>query len=197
MIDRGSREADVREELEDICSIAKRKGQYGYANYCFLEVLPPYIEEGIKKCLENGADFITISTLQPLHNNGGVAAYQWMDRTRPAGRLFYRIKGVEKDGKHLYSAVMSINTDKGNKTFSLFPNPVSQKQFTWQANLAKGHYILQVTGSNGQQVLVKAFSFHGGNISEVIHLPGSVVPGVYTLQITNGNYRRMQSFIVL
>ncbi len=60
MIDRGSREANVREELEDICSIAKRKGQYDYANYCFLEVLPPYIEEGIKKCIENGADFITI-----------------------------------------------------------------------------------------------------------------------------------------
>ena len=60
MIDRGSREADVREELEDICSIAKRKGHYDYADYCFLEVLPPYIEEGIKKCLENGADFITI-----------------------------------------------------------------------------------------------------------------------------------------
>ncbi|MBD0360114.1 MAG: CbiX/SirB N-terminal domain-containing protein, partial [Nitrososphaeraceae archaeon] len=60
MIDRGSREANVREELEDICSIAKRKGKYDYANYCFLEVLPPYIEEGIKKCIENGADFITI-----------------------------------------------------------------------------------------------------------------------------------------
>jgi sirohydrochlorin ferrochelatase len=60
IIDRGSREADVREELEDICSIAKRKGEYDYADYCFLEVLPPYIEEGIKKCLKNGADFITI-----------------------------------------------------------------------------------------------------------------------------------------
>ena len=60
IIDRGSREANVREELNEICSIAKRKGKYHYTDYCFLEVMPPFIEEGIKKCLENGADFITV-----------------------------------------------------------------------------------------------------------------------------------------
>lgn len=60
IIDRGSREPEVRDELEDICSIVKTRGGYYYANYCFLEVLPPFIEEGIKKCRENGADLITV-----------------------------------------------------------------------------------------------------------------------------------------
>jgi sirohydrochlorin ferrochelatase len=60
IIDRGSREPDVRLELQDICSIAKLKAGYDYANYCFLEVLPPSIDEGIKKCLDNGAEFITV-----------------------------------------------------------------------------------------------------------------------------------------
>jgi sirohydrochlorin ferrochelatase len=60
IIDRGSREPEVREELERICSIAKTQGGYYYTNYCFLEVLPPFIEEGIRKCQENGADVITV-----------------------------------------------------------------------------------------------------------------------------------------
>jgi len=60
IIDRGSREPEVRQELEDICSLVKTNGGYYYADYCFLEVLPPFIEEGIKKCQENGADFITV-----------------------------------------------------------------------------------------------------------------------------------------
>ena len=60
IIDRGSREPEVREELEAICSIAKTKGGYHYTNYCFLEVLPPFIEEGIRKCQENGVDIITV-----------------------------------------------------------------------------------------------------------------------------------------
>jgi len=60
IIDRGSREPEVREELERICSIVKTKGGYYYTNYCFLEVLPPFIEEGIRKCQENGVDVITV-----------------------------------------------------------------------------------------------------------------------------------------
>ena len=38
----------------------RNKGGYHYTNYCFLEVLPPFIEEGIRKCQENGVDVITV-----------------------------------------------------------------------------------------------------------------------------------------
>jgi sirohydrochlorin ferrochelatase len=60
IIDRGSREPEVKDELENICSIVKTRAGYYNANYCFLEVLPPSIEEGIKKCRENCADLITV-----------------------------------------------------------------------------------------------------------------------------------------
>lgn len=60
LVDRGSREPEVREELEEICAIAKRKADYDIAKYCFLEVIPPFIDEGIKSCLESGADQITV-----------------------------------------------------------------------------------------------------------------------------------------
>ena len=62
IVDRGSREPEVKEELEDICSTIGKTypEKYGYTTYCFLEVVPPCIEEGISKCIANGADFITI-----------------------------------------------------------------------------------------------------------------------------------------
>jgi precorrin-8X/cobalt-precorrin-8 methylmutase len=60
IIDRGSREPEVREELERVCSLVKTKGGYFYTNYCFLEVLPPFIEEGLRKCQDYGADVITV-----------------------------------------------------------------------------------------------------------------------------------------
>ena len=61
-MDRGSREPEVKEELEVICSSISRTypGKYSYATYCFLEVVPPCIEDGISNCIANGADFITI-----------------------------------------------------------------------------------------------------------------------------------------
>jgi len=60
LIDRGSKEQDVKDELHDICSMAKERGSYYFSNYAFLEVTPPYIEEGIHSCVKHGAEFLTI-----------------------------------------------------------------------------------------------------------------------------------------
>ena len=60
IVDRGSREPDVRQELQEICSLAKSRAGYDYVDYCFLEVLPPFIAEGIGRCEASGAGFITV-----------------------------------------------------------------------------------------------------------------------------------------
>ena len=60
LIDRGSKEREASEELETICNEIKKKCSYAFAEYCFLEVTPPYIEDGIKKCLKSDINFLTI-----------------------------------------------------------------------------------------------------------------------------------------
>ncbi|MBI5377541.1 MAG: sirohydrochlorin cobaltochelatase, partial [Thaumarchaeota archaeon] len=60
LIDRGSKEREAEEELEKICLKVKENGNYVFSEYCFLEVVPPYIEDGIKKCLDQEIDSLTI-----------------------------------------------------------------------------------------------------------------------------------------
>jgi len=60
LIDRGSREIEAKEELDFICKKVKEKGNYVFSNYCFLEVIPPYIKEGVKKCLNRDINSLTI-----------------------------------------------------------------------------------------------------------------------------------------
>ena len=60
LIDRGSREKEAKEELDVICKRIQEKGDYVFSDYCFLEVIPPFIEEGVKKCLNNDIDSLTI-----------------------------------------------------------------------------------------------------------------------------------------
>ncbi|MBL7001367.1 MAG: sirohydrochlorin cobaltochelatase [Nitrosopumilus sp.] len=60
LIDRGSREREASEELEVICEGIKAKGDYVFTDFCFLEVEPPYIEDGITKCLKEDIDSLTI-----------------------------------------------------------------------------------------------------------------------------------------
>ena len=60
LIDRGSKEKEVRDELDFICKKVKEKGDYFYTDYCFLEVIPPYIKDGVEKCLTSKIDALTI-----------------------------------------------------------------------------------------------------------------------------------------
>jgi sirohydrochlorin ferrochelatase len=60
LIDRGSREREASEELEIICQGIKAKGDYVFTDFCFLEVEPPYIEDGISRCLKEDIDSLTI-----------------------------------------------------------------------------------------------------------------------------------------
>ena len=60
IIDRGSKEYEVQEELFLISQKTKEKGDYVYSNFCFLEVIPHYIEEGINNCINQRVDLITV-----------------------------------------------------------------------------------------------------------------------------------------
>jgi len=60
LIDRGSRQREASEELEIICEGVKAKGDYIFTDFCFLEVEPPDIEDGISKCLKEDIDSLTI-----------------------------------------------------------------------------------------------------------------------------------------
>lgn len=60
LIDRGSREKEAKEELEFICSEVKKRGNYDYSEFCFLEVVPPFIEETMQKILKQNIDSLTI-----------------------------------------------------------------------------------------------------------------------------------------
>ena len=60
LIDRGSREPEAKEELVQLCTMIRDESEYAYVDHCFLEVIPPYIEEGINKCISNNVDSITV-----------------------------------------------------------------------------------------------------------------------------------------
>ena len=60
IIDRGSKMKEVKDELQETCDLIKDRTEYDYVDYCFLEVVPPFIDEGIHKCIISGADSVTI-----------------------------------------------------------------------------------------------------------------------------------------
>ena len=60
IIDRGSREQEAKDELGEICARIKEKGKYEFSDYCFLEVIPPFIKDGMQNSLNQNIDALTI-----------------------------------------------------------------------------------------------------------------------------------------
>ncbi len=60
IIDRGSREREASEELEIISKGVREAGNYEFADFCFLEVVPPFIEDGIRGALARNIESLTI-----------------------------------------------------------------------------------------------------------------------------------------
>lgn len=66
LIDRGSREPEAKEELVQLCNMIKEQSRYVLVDHCFLEVIPPYIEEGISRCVSKNVDSITVMPVLPI-----------------------------------------------------------------------------------------------------------------------------------
>lgn len=60
IIDRGSRETAASRDLKIIAEKVRIKGRYDYADFCFLEILPPFINDAMQKCPLNDLDTLTI-----------------------------------------------------------------------------------------------------------------------------------------
>jgi sirohydrochlorin ferrochelatase len=60
IVDRGSKMKEVQQELYDTCLKIKMQTDYDYVDYCFLEVLPPFIKDGLNTCLNQKVDSITV-----------------------------------------------------------------------------------------------------------------------------------------
>ena len=56
LIDRGSREKEAKDELAALCTMIKQIRPSDFVDYCFLEVLPPFIDEGITNALKHDLD---------------------------------------------------------------------------------------------------------------------------------------------
>jgi len=69
----------------------------------------------------------------------------------------------------------------------LFPNPVTNKQFTVQFGLSEGNYTVQVLDIAGRQAAQSFINIRGKGQTENIQLPQSAKTGVYLVKVVDKN----------
>jgi hypothetical protein len=82
----------------------------------------------------------------------------------------------------------------GNNKINIFPNPVTNSQFTIQfSDIAAGSYTIYVTDATGRQISQQAVSIANDNQSQVVKLPASAAGGVYLVKVSDSNSKSVFS----
>lgn len=105
----------------------------------------------------NGSTYKAIATIAGAGNSNSTIHYSYTDRNAPEGKLYYRLKQVDLDGRFTYSSVQPAER-KRSLILQAYPNPVrSQLSLTWIGTSSRA--VVKVFDAKGllieNQVMVK------------------------------------------
>ena len=132
----------------------------------------------------DGVNFITIATLNSDGSSNN--SYSIRDNVVYTGKVFYRLKMIDADGRFTYSQVIWINSEGGRRV-SIYPNPVKSLLNINIGNsgiLNTNAGIFDVNGRLLRNVLLN-------NEQEQINVQ-ALSKGVYVIKFADGS---SQSFI--
>jgi hypothetical protein len=108
--------------------------------------------------------------------------YDAIDASPVSGNNYYRLKMVDKDGKHTYSAVLLVKLSKeGKPSFVLYPNPAKDVVVITNPGTASP-LQLNIYNQQGQVVMTRQLSA-GSNTVQLKQL----AKGVYIVQLISGD----------
>jgi hypothetical protein len=128
----------------------------------------------------DGLSFVSIGSVQS-RNQPGTQSYNFADASPLDGTSYYRIRITDKDGKYLYSSIVTAGGKQVK--FSLFPNPAqSSLEIQYPAIAETGSLeIISAGGSKLKSVPLKA-----GATSTLLDVR-FLHPGFYLLRFSNGS----------
>ncbi|QEC70027.1 T9SS type A sorting domain-containing protein [Panacibacter ginsenosidivorans] len=141
--------------------------------------------------------FTKITSVNALNNGKVINNYSVIDNNPVKGNNFYRIKAIDKDGRVIYSGVLSVNVAGGNTFVMIYPNPVRNHQLNVKLNnVPAGKYQLAIYNYLGQQVSDKLIRHDGGSAAQNMILPANIKAGVYVVKVIGETVNFSSSFMV-
>ena len=110
-------------------------------------------------------------------------AYAFTDEKPLNGKNYYRLKMIDLDEIFEYSPVVTA-TGKSSSTVNVYPNPVTDKQFTIELNdVMDTPAQVTVLDGSGTEVLRAPLESN----TTAFQLPQNISPGLYYVRISSGH----------
>ncbi len=147
----------------------------------------------------DGHNFTTIAVVEGAGNSVTELSYQYVDKLAPAGRVYYRVKQVDFNGKFEYAPeVVTLIREEAEDTrmdFMLYPNPSNQGSVRIQiSDFEAEMVIISVADMSGKILNRKANWIDEQGISDFISC--DYQPGVYIVSVLHDGAMRSKPLVI-
>lgn len=142
----------------------------------------------------DGIHFIKVATVAAGNNGNTTQAYQFTDLNIPAGKNFYRIRQVDKDGKYSFSSVAFVTVSANGYSWILLPNPATDFTMVQFYNTAS-RVELSIADANGRVLSAYTIPSVQNGLTERINL-GGFAKGIYFVSIKMNGLTEHQKLII-
>jgi hypothetical protein len=140
------------------------------------------------------SDFRQIGTVNAL-NNGNGGQYAYTDQMPLPGTAWYRIKGLDKDGKTTYSEIAIVRQNNTDAFFKVLNNPASEAILLSASAGYSGAYGYELYNNAGQLMQKGNINLGAYGVTRIA-LGQKIIPGVYVLHVRNEEHRLTEKIIV-
>ncbi|MFA6596492.1 MAG: T9SS type A sorting domain-containing protein [Ignavibacteriaceae bacterium] len=158
----------------------------------------PYHGEGVPTG-RDGRGWEKIGFVQGNGNSNSPKSYSFTDVTPPSGKVQYRLKQIDFDGKYQYSNVVEVKVDAPTR-FALeqnYPNPFNPTTVINYQIPAASHVTLKVFDMLGMEVATLVNEQKASGNYEVEFDGSKLSSGVYYYRLQTGTFVDTKKFIIL
>lgn len=140
----------------------------------------------------SGVDFTAIGNVMGAGNSNSKRDYNFTDGSAWSGRMYYRLKNIDRDGAFEYSEVIAVEKTSSAVSY-LYPNPVTNRvmNIDFSAPESGGRSVI-VYSTTGQ--VLKRMEL--GELRNEIQLDDSLTPGMYLVRVISGTSTQLFKVVV-
>ena len=124
----------------------------------------------------NGIDFKTVGSI-PAKNVSSGGSYNFNYRANGNARSFYRLKGVDIDGKISFSKIIDVISNCAAISINVYPNPVLDDLHVNISNNNSSRLV--IFNTDGKMVIPFTILKNGDNTVNIKNLPS----GIYVVKV--------------
>lgn len=142
---------------------------------------------------QDGENFAMLTHMEAKGNTSNTSVYDFIDYNIPSGRLYYRLKQVDMDGRFEYSNIIKLKLDSEKTVFSILPNPATDLLVIQFQGLLDQHTYLGLYDMEGR--LVQQTQINQGQTMAYFDVE-TLYAGNYILKIVNHNRSESHKIII-